>query len=674
MQLKAWLIAGVLIGGVAAAAGAAVLPADSWYHNRYTDKQLAEQAKGRLIPYDQLPLGGREAWIEIHGLQYKQQDKHGPSIKQVDALWANCNVAFPTLYREQRPNEQFNQRVQRYRFTYNSTRDPLAVGRDLHGLIEGNSELTKSGTRIVLLCHSLGGPVGQAYQYWSGGRKLVRALALGGSFEGTILADPSVARAAFRQLYPGVGGGALDLAKSRVDFNTPAMQWLRPNSPDSLKLHQLAPLDERWVLYGGLIEPKRTSLWQLYELVDALFFQHDSMAVSRYWSPLGAALIEAGGDQSGSDGLVSLSSAWAIGLTKGAALRRLDGYNHQEIIQGKGGEQELFRRILWDLVTFPPLPTPLSPPAIDFPMPSIDLFSVDATTVSDLAAARRAWISQDQAWVSADELSGNLVTPKAKQLQLGDGQFSWPSWLENDLVVTRRLSGQSNVLWVHSADGALQQLTDDGVSQLAAVSDDGNTIVFVSRNRLVVLSLSTQMARIVIDESLAITTPPVLWNNRIYFSHKIGQEYSTYWINASVSCGTLSKAKLVARSTWLPMKLHTPEGNLLVAVRSSGSRAELTVLVDDRLGVVRLAANGTFDQATEAFEWLRLEALEQLAFDSGSGFCYIVWGGQIRQLDTLYLTEQLPVWAAQAANQQPVEIDPARLLPVIATGAQLTVK
>ena len=396
MGLKQWLMASFIVAGVAAA-GWATVGSDSIYQNTIVDRQAAIGAKGRLVSTDDKPLDNREAWIFVHGLQFEHQDEHGISIAAAKMLFAGCTTTFPVIYEEERAGEKLGSRVKIYLFTYDSIRDVLDIGADLYALVEGNSELTRTGVRIVCLSHSKGGNVVQAYQFHSNGRKLIRSVTLDTPHRGSQLANKEAVKMAFKKLYPTVGSKLASLAESRVDFETPGMKWLYPDNPGLIKLHYLSPLDGRWILYGGVIDPHKGSIWTLVELIDALLLKSDSAEVFARWSPTGAALIEESGDVSGSDGLVSLDSAWAVGLTNGAQTRQMDDYNHHEILHGKGGELNLYRRILWDLVTFAPLNNP-EPyfGGLDFQLPSFELFQLSKPKQVDFNKSNRVWIANGQ--------------------------------------------------------------------------------------------------------------------------------------------------------------------------------------------------------------------------------------------------------------------------------------
>ena len=676
MAFKQWLITGLLTASAATAVWA-VVGEDSIYQNTVVDKQVAVGAKGRLISADNRPLGNREAWIFVHGLQFKHQDEHGISVAAAKKLFAGCTTNFPFLYQEVRANEKLESRVKTYFFTYDSTRDVLDIGADLDALIEGNSELTRAGVRIVCLSHSKGGNVVQAYQYHSRGRKLVRSVTLASPHRGSQLADPDAVQSAFRKLYPTVGGVLANLAESRVDFSSPGMQWLCPDNPGLMRLHGLSPLDDRWILYGGTVKPHTGGVWKLVELVDALLLKNDSSEVSDHWSPIGAALIRASGDDSGSDGLVSLDSAWAVGLAEDVQTRLMFDYNHHEILHGKGGELDLYRQILWDLVTFPPLENP--EPAfgdLDFQLPSLDLFELSESERTDFGKSNRVWIADKQVFVSADEMEEGNINPASRRLNLGQGEFSWPAWYHGHILVTRKLAGQSNIILVQS-DGRVLQLTTDGKSQLASPDETGRRIVYISDGRLLIRSPSG-MTRIVISDKLDLDAPPVIWGNKIYFAHRSpAGEYDIYWVSASAQHYRLSQASRVAESVRSLARFESRWGNLLVGIRTSGNNPGLVVLLDDKWGIGRRVLNLALADLNQYLHELGLLFDCQVAMDSTSNYLYLVHNGEIRQLDTVQLVAKVRSWSDQFISGDEMTISPADIddfLPVIGTGTQLDVK
>jgi len=674
VTLKQWLVAGFIVAG-AAAAGWAVVGSDSIYQNTIVDKRAAVGAKGRLVSTDNKPLADREAWIFVHGLQFEHQDEHGISIAAARALFAGCTTTFPVLYKEVRMDEELNDRVKMYFFTYDSTRDVSDIGADLHVLIEGNSELTRANTRIVCLSHSKGGNVVQAYQFHSQGRKLVRSVTLDTPHRGSQLADKQAVTKAFKKLYPTVGGKLANLAESRIDFETPGMKWLCPDNSELIKLHHSSPLDERWILYGGVIEPRKGNIWTLVELVDALLLKSDSAEVSAHWSPTGAALIEACGDMSGSDGLISRDSAWAVGLTNGAQTRLMADYNHHEILHSKGGELNLYRQILWDLVTFSPLNNP-EPyfGSLDFQLPNLELFQLPKSKRVDFSTSNRVWIDNGQVVVSADEITNGNLIPNSKRLDLGNGVFSWPMWHQGNILTTRDLDGTFDIILVR-IDGEVLQLTTDGQSRFASPNDDGTLIAYISGGRLLVRSPGG-LARIVIDEQLNIDTPPVIWGNKIYFAHKLsGGEYDIYWVSINAQCYRLDQAKQVAKSTCNPTRLQSPWGNLLITTRILGDDIELAVLLDDKWGISKKMFNGVLVDLNQHLDDLGFSTDCQLAMDSTNGYLYLVYGGEIRQLDTVQLVVNIQDWIQQATTSRAIVVESIDdILPVIGFGTQLDVK
>lgn len=676
MKFKQWIVVGFIVIG-AVATGWATVGSDSIYQNAIVDKRVAVGAKGRLVSLDDEPLNGREAWIYAHGLQSEHQDEHGISIALAKALFAGCIVNFPILYEEVRKGEKLEDRVKGHVFTYDSTRDVLDIGRDFHVLVEGNSELTKANVPIVILAHSKSGNVVQAYQLSSNGRKLVRVVTLDSPHRGTLIADPSMLREAFVKLYPTVGEGLANLAESRVDFDSLGMKWLRPNNRMLLDLHNESPLDEKWILYGGTVESRKGSVWTLVELADALLLKGDSADVSARWSPAGAALIEAGGDISGSDGLVSLNSAWAVGLTNGAQTRLMVDYNHHEILHGKGGELDLYRQILWDLVTFPPLSNPEPTFGdMDFQLPSLELFELSESKRIDFSKSNRVWITGGQISVSADEVEGNNINPGSSHLDIGMGEFSWPMWCQGNILTTWVLNGVSDIVLIR-VNGEVSQLTTDGQSELASSNDDGSLTVYISGGRLLVRSCDG-LTRIVISEQLNISTPPVVWGNKIYFAHQnsVGV-YNLYWVNKDAQHYALDDAKLIAQSTCHPVKIQSPWGDILVAIRIVGDNVELTAVLDNRLGAGRQTFNGLIENLDSYLQELNLSVQAQVAMDSQTGYLYIEHNGEIRQFDASKLMSKFGVWVQEISDGGGATVyrsDIDEILPIIAVGVQLDVK
>ena len=669
-------VAALAIGG---AAWAAIVPPDSIYHNRVTDVKAAKLAHGELVALDQQSLGSREAWIFLHGLQYELQDNLGPSPEVVRRLFAGCETSFPALYEAAR-KEKFDSRVKIYEFRYNTAMNDWSVGLDLHRVIEGTTELTGARVRIVLLCHSKGGRIGQSYQYHSNGRKLVRGLTLGSPHWGSDHADPDRLTANFNKLYPGLAGkGFAAIGKSRVDFDTDGMKWLQPNHPGTAELHRLSPLDERWVLYAGTVTPNKGSIFSLAQLADGLWLGQDSAAVARVWCPIGAALIRAGGDTSGCDGLVSRNSAWGISPDgkdwAPAATKRLKvGYNHHEILAGKGGETEYFDQLLWDLVTFPPNTAEAKEfGKFDFQLPEIELFSLPDGSGADLVQARRVWTKRGELWVSSDKIETDGAIVGEQRVDLDLGEFSWPSWLGNNLVATCSTSKGADIVLIRE-DGRVVWLTNNGISQLAQAGDSGEIALLVD-SQLCVRS-TAGLTRVVISDRLNLASPPAIWGDKIYFACRAdGGQWNTYWVSGKASHYRLAQAKLAVSNASQPVRVESPWGNLLVVTKHEGSTTKLVVILDQRWGASRAVVNRTLTELESRLVTAGLTGVEQVQFDQQVGAGYVVHQGWIRQFDPNGIAGALP-GIIQEIVQGQVPSDPGveTWLPAIAEGTQLDIK
>lgn len=336
-----------------------LLTPDNLIKDNFFDKRRAAKAKSRFSSMDDFPLGDRQPWIWVHDFGLEARDEFGPSDIAIKMRFAKWATNLPLAYQSEfGASEDLFSRVKVWYLHYDAQRDPLEIGDDLDALIEGHSELTRGGVKITLAGVSQGGRVIHYYQQVSGGRKVGRVVTSGTAHSGVDLADPYQAEEACSQAYPFTGFLIFKLVDSEIDFNTPGMQSMLPGNPSLELAHRKSPLDQRWYLYGGVIEPDTEGLldkaWTALNLADALLLKQSDALAADLACPVGAKIIEASGELGGSDGVVPLRSAHAEGLARGATVRTFSGYNHRNMLEGLDGETEFFEILVRDLVTFEP--------------------------------------------------------------------------------------------------------------------------------------------------------------------------------------------------------------------------------------------------------------------------------------------------------------------------------
>ncbi len=350
MLAKSWLSA--LIGAAVLTAGTAwaTIGPDSLWQNVVVDPARAKKVTDCHLAYwnGQPSNNDRTVVVCIHGW-YKDGE---PSMEEARKVFLPAVINFASC-----AGGAEKERFEYCLFTYNPDLDPREVASRLRDLLEGDSRLTKASTRFILLNHSFAGWVSQSYIAEFGRRKVLGRLSAGTPWRGDVFADKKTLTDAMTSIYPHIGGYMFRKLTKGVDFDTGSLKWMSPGDPERQKMLASCPPDETCFLYVGetwAMPPTSLARYTTPLMVyDAWGWGIDSISSNLAYH-FGAAVIQASGDSSGSDGVVSVASASAEGFNRLATVRRMGQYNHSQIIQGNQGDFALHQQMYQDMVTLLP--------------------------------------------------------------------------------------------------------------------------------------------------------------------------------------------------------------------------------------------------------------------------------------------------------------------------------
>jgi hypothetical protein len=190
---------------------------------------------------------------------------------------------------------------------------------------------------------------------------------------------------------------------------------------------------------------------------------------------------------------------------------------------------------------------------------------------------------------------------------------------------------------------------------LAGVSDDGRLIAYLSDGNLL-LRDKVGVGKVLVHGPLAIDSPPVLMDDKIYFAVKQGDSYSLHAVGVDDRQLVLSQTHMVAAGVQRPIKIGTG----LLAVRSVGDKLQWTAVSVFGVGLFNQKINElltVFDQPNIPRIAMMDADSESFSTDVASWQIYLAADGQIRRLD---LTQVEGTWDTVA--------------PPVAPGIQLDVK
>ncbi|MFA5010096.1 MAG: hypothetical protein WC553_02615 [Patescibacteria group bacterium] len=662
-------------GLVAVAAVTAVWASvpDSMVQNSLVDGLKAWSAKGRWVELsDNQPLNGRKPVVVVLGLN-GSTDVDGPTEEALKTTMALPLMTCQGVYRDRTGRELYSD-SKWYGYWYNSKFSDLQIAGWLEDKLESDPDLTSGKTKSEFVGHSKGGKVLRRYWGETGGRKTDAVLTLATPHMGCELADKATAEQGIGKAFPYTGKILASLVSWMagylgIDFNAEGVKWLRVDYPPAMESYKEYSLTSDWYLLGGTIDVSdEGSIQRNLDLLlagDQLFTRATNAGAvqdAAYYRATGLALDRLGAGPS--DGIVSLDSALSRdskhfrGYAEDANTIVIPMHNHSEMLQDNGGTE------LWMTVMDILIPRILPPQSkvdnFDLWLPELpdDIKLPSYSSGTTLADARLVFANQQgEIWVRSD--SQESLT----QLRLGSGQFSWPQWLNNDLILTRAQTGRSDIIAVQSDDGRVVQLTIDGKSSLAGVSDDGKWIAFVSDGNLM-LRDKAGMAKILVTGPMELDSPPVLIGEQVYFAIKQGSGYSLYSVNVADKEVPLEATKSVAVGVSQPMKIGTG----LLALKPVGDKTQLVVVSVFGLGLF----NQKLNSVLEVFDQSTIPSISAMDIDSrglGQSWAdfnvYLVSGDQIRRLKMDLVAQ---------SQSQLVKVTWETLAPPVAPGIQLDVK
>lgn len=661
--LAGGVFASVLIAGVAWA----VIGPDSMWQNHVIDPSRARQVTDCHLTYwdDQRPADDQVVVILGHGWYLGGE----PSVEEARKVFAIAVANFQGLARANQATDDFVYCL----FRYDPNMHPREAASRLHTLVEADPYLTQARSRFIFDVHSLGGWVAHFYVAQFGTRKVLGRLYAGVPLLGTTHASRKRLEAALREIYPPVvSDAAIAGIKERVDFTTESLKWLDPDNREREQVLRMTPLDGSCFLYVGEVPPMSDSALARYItpllLFDAWAWKADSLTGHLAYQ-FGARVIEVDGDVSGSDGVVSVDSASARGFSQQAVARHMGERDHSQIIQGSQADLALHQQMYSDMVSILPPKNKIDEEFghFDLWLPEIPVLDIARRPDADLKSARLAWAYEGQIYTA----DGRGTS--AYRLELGTGKFSWPRWIGDHLVVTR-IQGSSTDLWLVSGDRRMVQLTADGKSELASPQNDGLLLAYISDGRLMLRSIGG-LVRGVIGERLQLSTPPVIYEDKIYFATLgEGGEYDLYWVSLQAQGYALSQARRVGEATSAPMRV----GDFLLACQQEDDRTIVTLVLGGMFGINHARLSLPLRWAISQPELGRVTRVDM---DSVSQDVYFVADTVVRRIDQAAAGSYLGDWAKEITSMMSEKREGQFLIPtldevapVVSPGIQLDVK
>ena len=615
------------------------------------DQQRAKTAHGHLFSWDGHPLGNRHAWLLGEGMNSYTSSLDGMPESAARILFDNLVSDWQTLYKEQFGHDLFED-VAIYVYCYNSDRADPEIAHDLDLLIEGNWDLTQASIRMSACGHSKMGNI--LFCYWAqGGRKLGHKVTLDAPGLGAPFADRATAYGALQKTYGVLAGPAMSLIDKQraLHWQAAGQLWMTDNYPPMIALRKTHPLDDSWYLYGSTIEPLPNTvaakIVNVGLLADALVLR-GGFGEDPYAYKLSALLIENSGVAdvaNGNDGTVTLDSALCRGYSGTAHIRREYGYNHSEILQGKG-QFALHQEVLADMVDFNPLAARDDQPTelVRWVPETPDLSAIWVTNLTvDLSKIRCA------GW----DVAGRLILAESQwqnptEIQFREGRCVGVAWWGESLVVTVR-NGLGTDLYRLDADGhTLSRLTNDGGSAQACGSSDGAWLVYISGRQLMLRSTAGMTKSLVggvsSDLPAHIDDKTVWW-----YQGAVDAGYQLYSVAMDATDEPISKVQRRGSFKGAPfmlgkMPLYTEylwQSDLV----DYGNKIRL--VPDDQWRL-----EGVPDLYTRRLARVRgIGKIDQVAVDSESGETYLRFGETLRFFDPSKLTLAPPVNASLQAEE-----------------------